>query len=70
MENIMSAVWEAYFKDDIYLVNTNADKMEACKQLIKNLQHDNDCVYKLPQGVSIRETPDDDWEDFIVKSLD
>jgi len=65
----MSDVWEAYFKDDIYLVKANADKMEACKQLLKNLQYDNDCVYKLPQNVSIRETDDGDWEGFIVKSL-
>ncbi|WP_315921226.1 hypothetical protein [Mesorhizobium sp. SP-1A] len=63
-------VWEAYFRDDIYLVSPTENKIDAAKKLLRGLQEDNDCVYKLPQEVAIRETPDDDWEDFIVKSLD
>lgn len=63
-------VWEAYFQDDIYLVDPTENKIDAAKQLLRGLQEDNDCVYKLPQEVGIRETPDDDWEDVIVKSLD
>lgn len=66
----MNDVWEAHFKDDIYLVEANADKIEACKKLLRGLQEDNDCIYTMPQHVSIREDPDDDWEGFTVKSLE
>lgn len=66
----MNDVWEAHFKDDIYLVKANADKIEACKKLLRGLQEDNDCIYTMPQYVSIREDPDDDWEGFTVKSLE